>query len=59
MLNALTFMSFVSFETDIVGDSNNHDDDDDDDETFFGMVYQRNAFSLISSRNQGQRSSSS
>ena len=59
MLNALTFMSFVSFETDIVGDSNNHDDDDDDDETFFGMVDQRNAFSLISSRNQGQRSSSS
>ena len=26
-------MSFVSFETDIVGDSND-DDDDDDDETF-------------------------
>ena len=52
-------MSFVSFETDIVGDSNNHDDDDDDDETFFGMVDQRNAFSLISSWNQGQRSSSS
>ena len=53
-------MSFFSFETDIVEDSNNHDDDDDDDdETFFGMVDQRNAFSLISSWNQGQRSSSS
>ena len=36
MLNALTFMSFVSFEADIVGDSNDDDDDDDDDddETF-------------------------
>ena len=27
-------MSFVSFETDIVGDSNDDDDDEDDDETF-------------------------
>ena len=33
-VNALTFMSFVSFETDIVGDSNDDDDDEDDDETF-------------------------
>ena len=27
-------MSFVSFETDIVGDSNDDDDDEDYDETF-------------------------
>ena len=27
-------MSFVSFGSDIVGDSNDDDDDDDDDETF-------------------------
>ena len=33
VLNASTFMSFVSFGTDIVGDS--HDDDDDDDDEMF------------------------
>ena len=33
------------------------DDDDDDDEFFGGMVDQRKAFSLISSRDHYQRSS--
>ena len=40
-------------------DFEDDDDDDDDDELFCGMVEPRKGFSLISSRDHFQRSSSS
>ena len=48
----------VDFEDDD-DDGDDDDDDDDDDELFCGMVEPRKAFSLISSRDHCQRSSSS
>ena len=55
---------FFSFYFDVFklgcsNDDDGDDDDDDDDEFFYGMIDQRKALSLISSRDHCQRSSPS